>query len=75
MAKCTVKELIQMVLDEVDCFVKRHVFIPRQVMLPDNQYNVLRGERIMYQDFSINITNYGRVVNEECSKSSKNKTY
>lgn len=75
MAKCTVKELVQMVLDEVDCFVKRHGFIPKQVMVPDNQYNVLKKERIMYQEFSINITNCGRVVNEECGKQSQNKTY
>lgn len=74
MAK-TVKELVQMVLDVVDCFVRRHGFIPKQVMVPDNQYNVLKKERIMYQEFSINITNCGRVVNEECSKQSQNKTY
>ena len=75
MAKCTVKQLIQMVLDEVDCFVRRHGYIPSQVMVPDNQYNVLKKERIVYQEFSINITNCGRIVNEECNKSSKNKTY
>lgn len=75
MAKCTVKELIQTVLDEVDSFFRRHGYIPKQVMVPDNQYNILKKERIIYHDFSINITKCGRILNEECSKSSKNKTY
>lgn len=75
MAKCTVKELVQIVLDEVERYVKMHGFVPRQVMVPDNQYNILKKERITYQEFSINIVSCGRIVNEEYYKSNKNKTY
>jgi hypothetical protein len=63
-----VKQLIQNVIDEVDNFVRCHGFIPKQVMVTDEDYNILRKQNLTYDGFRLHIVSCGRVVNEEYAK-------
>ena len=73
MAKCTVKELIQTVLNEVECFVMSRGYMPKQVMVPDSQYQLLRKVNVEYQGMRVHVVGCGRIVDEEIYKSNKNK--
>ena len=62
------EELKVLVLEEVELYFIQHGQLPKQVMVTDRTYRMLRKESLTFNSERIYIVSCTRVLNSECTK-------